>query len=136
MAAHMNPAWPTSPGDVPADLTPQRLIDALAVHQQVLTSVHLGLADPPPAAELAARAVAVLAVQHALAERVLAGRWVNASDALDLGATVGQVADAMGLDADEVVAGLRSWADGQLCYGLISDAQHDAVVALVEDGDV
>lgn len=135
MTAHPTPAWPTSPRDLPADLTPQRLVDALAVHQAVLLDVHLGLTDPPPATELTARAIAVLAVRHALVERLLAGRWVNASDALDLGATVGQVADAMGLDADEVVAGLRSWADGQLRYGFISDAQHDAVVALVEDGE-
>lgn len=76
-------------------------------------------------------AVAALATQHALAERVLYSRWCNVRDALTFGATPEQVAAAMGLDVDEVALGLRSWADGQHRQQLITADEHDAVLALV-----
>jgi hypothetical protein len=50
------------------------------------------IGDRLPAEQLARHAVALLAVEHALADRVLASRWVNVADALTYGATVEQVA--------------------------------------------
>jgi transposase-like protein len=60
-------------------------------------------------------------------------------DALTHGATVAQVAEAMGLDVEEVRIGLRTWADGQLdlfeslgSEGIgITAGEHDAVLALI-----
>jgi hypothetical protein len=79
-------------------------------------------------------ALTALAYQHALAERALHSRWVNARDGLRHGATVAQVADAMGLDADEVCFGLSRWADGQRRHGSMSEHEHAAVLALVSEG--
>jgi hypothetical protein len=83
---------------------------------------------------LARHAVALLAVQHALAERVLASRWLAVADALGCGARVVEVAAAMALTSGEVEVGLCSWADGQRRFGHLTDAEHDAVLALL-DGD-
>ena len=53
-------------------------------------------------------------------------------DALTCGAPLGDVAAAMGLEPEEVAAGLRSWADGQREHAGMSAAARDAVYALVE----
>lgn len=37
----------------------------------------------------------------------------------------------MGLDVDELHAGLRAWANGQRRHGLIDDARHAEVLALL-----
>ena len=67
---------------------------------------------------------------------MLASRWVTVADALTYGATIDQVATAMDLTSVEVAAGLRSWADGQRRFGHITDAEHDAVLALLgKEGD-
>jgi hypothetical protein len=94
------------------------------------------IGDRLPAEQLARHAVALLAVEHALADRVLASRWVDVADALTYGATVEPVATAMDLTAMEVTAGLQSWADVQRRFGHITDVAHDAVLALLgEEGD-
>ena len=106
------------------------------MHQGPLVDARHGIDDPVPAEQLARHAVALLAVEHALADRVLASRWVNAADALTYGATVEQVATAMNVTAIEVAAGLRSWADVQRQFGHTTDVEHDAVLALLgEEGD-
>lgn len=70
----------------------------------------------------------------ALAAGAITGyRWRLVVDALAAGAGVGEVADALSLDAAEVSAGLRSWARGQLRWDLISQEQHDRVLALLDD---
>lgn len=84
-------------------------------------------------AERAGHALAELACSAALSERALSGRWVVACEALDAGAGHEQVAAATGLEADELVAGLRGWANGQRRRGLISEDRHAAVLALLSD---
>jgi hypothetical protein len=68
-------------------------------------------------------------------QRVLASRWVNVAEALTHGATIDQAAAGMGLDVDEVLVGLAGWADGQHRFGHITDAEHDQVIALLDEAD-
>lgn len=86
---------------------------------------------PLSAAERAGHALAELAYTAALSERALYGRWVYAVEALSAGVGHARVAAAMGLDVEELRAGLRSWARGQLRQGLMEDARHAEVLALL-----
>lgn len=67
-------------------------------------------------------------------QQVTAGRWVVVVEALAYDASLQQVAEALSLDVDEVIVGLRSWADGQLGHSFITPAQHDEVAALIDRG--
>lgn len=128
-------ATPTTPAEVP-DLSFSGLAEQYHRHIGALVDAHHGVGDPLPAAELAGHAVAALATQHALAERVLLSRWVTCRDALAYGSSLDDTAAAMGLDADEVAMGLARWADGQLREHLMTQAQHDEVLALVDGAEV
>jgi hypothetical protein len=81
------------------------VLDALHLHQGRLVDARHGIGDPIPAEQLARHAVALLAIEHALADRVLASRWVTVAEALMYGATIDRVAAGMGLDVDEVRVG-------------------------------
>lgn len=129
----MSAEFPTSAADVPHDAPLATVLQAFAAHTLRVVDAMLGIGEPLPVETLARHAVAALVLQHTVAERVLYSRWTTVRDALTYGASIGDVAAAMGLDVDEVVAGLRSWAAGQLRHGLVTEAEHDAVVALVED---
>jgi hypothetical protein len=128
--------FPTRPADL-SHATPLRaLLEALGVHQGSLVDARHGIGDPLPADQLARHAVALLAVEHALADRVLASRWVTVGEALTYGGAIDEVTAAIDLTAVEVATGLRSWADGQRRFGHFTDAEHDAVLALLgEEGD-
>jgi hypothetical protein len=126
---------PTRPGDIPHTASLRQVLDALRLHQGRLVDARHGIGDPIPAEQLSRHAVALLAIEHALADRVLASRWVNVGDAVTYGATIDEVVTAMDLTVVEVAAGLRSWADGQRQFGHITDAEHDQVIALLDDGD-
>lgn len=128
-------AKPSRPADVP-DWPYREIAEAHLRHVAALVDAHHGTGDPRPAAELAGHAVAALATQHALAERVLATRWVTARDALVYGATIEQVGAGMGLDVDELTFGLTRWADAQQREHLMTRAQLDEVLALVEAAEV
>lgn len=127
--------FPTTPVDVP-DATFRDMVDAHMAHTSRLVDARHNIGEPLPAAELARHALAALAGQHAVAERILYTRWCNARDVLTYGATVEDAAAAMGLDVDEVVFGLTRWAEGQHHENLISRAQLDEVLALVEGPEV
>jgi hypothetical protein len=130
----IQPDLPTRPADIPHTAPLRRLLDALHDHQGRLVNARYAIGDPVPAEKLARHAVALLAIEHALADRVLASRWVTVAQALMYGATIDQAAAGMGLDVDKVRVGLAGWADGQRRFGHITDAEHDAVLALL-DGD-
>jgi hypothetical protein len=131
------PDLPTRPADLPYTASLRQLLDALHDHQGRLVKARHGIGDPSAAAQQLARyAVALLAVEHDLADRVLASRWVTVADALGYGATIDQVATAMDLTVVEVAAGFGTWAYGRRRFGYITDAEHDAVLALLgEEGD-
>ena len=121
---------PTRPGEIPHSAPLVELADNAVRHTGALFDHQCGIAALTDAGRVG-HALAGLAYQHALAERALHGRWVMACEALDAGSTHGQVADAMGLDVEELCAGLRSWARTQLREGLIDDARHARVLALL-----
>ncbi len=125
----MSVEFPTSPADIPYDADLAVLVKRYHEHAWALTGQRRY--GPQPVSELAAHAVAALAVQHVIADRVLYGRWINVGDALAFGATVEQVAKAMGLDEDEVRGGLGRWVDGMVRVGHFSPAQRDAVLDLL-----
>ena len=122
--------YPTCPADLPHDATLGELAEHLHRLIGPLVDARHGLGEPLPADQLAAHAIAALAVQHALAERALYSRWVIMCDALTHGATLEHTAAAMGLEVDEVAVGLRMWADGQHQHAGMSAAARDEVYAM------
>lgn len=134
---------PARPVTRPRDLlrvSPRDLLDSWFETLAFLVDARYGIGAPRTDTTLRGDALTHLAASHALAERVLAGRWASARDALALGATVDDVAAAMGLDVDEVTVGLGAWADGQRELRAsfprlgMSDDEHAAALALVADG--
>lgn len=126
---------PTRPADL-AGASLRELLDAWNRHTARLVDARHGLGDPPlPAARLAGHGLDALAVGQALADHLMAARWVTAADALTYGATVEHTAAAMGLDVDEVAMGLRVWADGQHQHAGMSAAVRNEVYALLAGGE-
>lgn len=79
-----------------------------------------------------------LAIGEELARRYSAMRWSSVHAALRAGASMRQLADALDIAPDEVVAGFRGWVSGQLslradggAIGLL-DPDADAALALLE----
>lgn len=130
----MSAAFPTTPCEVP-DGSYAEIVEAHLQHVQFLVHAHHGIGEPVPASDLAVHAVAALATQHALAERVLQTRWTTARDALTYGASLDDTATAMGLDVDEITFGLQAWAAGQFRERLMTRAQYDETLALVDTAE-
>lgn len=135
----MNATAPRRPADFPHGTTLHALLDAFFSFLGKVTNACYGIGDSQPAEQTAAAALGALAAQHALAERLLAGRWCTVRDALVYGATLDDVAESMALERDEVAAGLRSWADGQLWLNRdstgqfgITPVEHAEVLALLD----
>lgn len=125
----------TRPGEL-LGASSRVLLDAFHDHIGRLVDARSGIGRQLSVGRLRAHALDALAVGEALAQQMLNMRWTNVLDALSYGATVDDTAAAMGLDVDEVQTGLRSWADGQFREGLATRAQYDAVLALVDGGEV
>lgn len=125
---------PRTPADVPVMVHLGALADELAAHTMALVDHRHGLV-PLTGERYVAHNLAALAYCTALGDRLLGGRWVHAREALAAGATVGQVAAAMGMEPDELCAGLVEWAEGQCWHGLITHADHAEVLALVDVPD-
>lgn len=126
---------PMRPGEIPYDLSLADLARHRDRHGAALFEHRYGIA-PLNGQQRAGHALAELAYSHALAERVLFGRWVVAVESLEAGASHEQVAAAMGLDVDELRAGLRAWAHEQRRHGLIDDTRHAEVLALLGEPDI
>ena len=124
---------PTRPGDVPLNVPLRDLAVAYDCHALRILWHRHGIGDPLTAEQRLDHALAALAYQHALAERVLHSRWSIATDALAAGATLDTVGDAMGgLEADTVSHVLRWWANDQHQEGLMDDARRDEVRRLAD----
>lgn len=128
----MNGTAARRPADFPHDTTLHALLDAFFAFLAPITNANYGIGEPQTADQVADAALGALAAQHALLDRLAAMRWCTVRDALVYGATIDQVAEAMALERDEVAAGLRSWADGQHEHGLMTGAQRDEVLQLVD----
>ncbi|MFI9235872.1 hypothetical protein [Streptomyces sp. NPDC053079] len=135
------------PGDVPPATPLMWLAEKHQEHADRLTD-RLLPADSAHGGEraTAADALAVLALREAVRREMEYGRGAHIRDALQLGASWGQVAAAVDLTCDEARALLRAWADGQRhLYAAseergeqplgLSAGQHAAVVALTGLGD-
>jgi hypothetical protein len=118
----------TRPDDL-AGASLRELLDAWHSHVAPLVDARCNIGDLP-AARLARHALAALAAGQALTDELMALRWVTVCDALRYGAPMRHVAGAMGLDVDEVAAGLRSWADGQHLHSGMPVTGRDEVYAL------
>lgn len=118
-----------SPHDYPAKGTLAALVEIRTEHVLALTR-HRHV-EALPVAEVRDHTLAVLAVSERIAREARAPRWVFAVDALAAAATLSQVAEAMGLDEDEVRHGLGRWADEQVRHELMTPARRAEVLALV-----
>jgi hypothetical protein len=122
----------TRPADL-AGASLRELLDGYQAHLSALVYARHGIGDPEPVGRLRTDALDVLACGQALVDQIHAGRWVTVAEALVYGAPLAHVAAAMGLEVDEVAAGLRSWADGQHRHGGLSAAARDEVCALLDE---
>jgi hypothetical protein len=120
----------TRPSDL-AGASLRELLDGYQAHLSALVNACHGVGELEPVGRLRADALDVLACGQALADRLLAMRWATVVDALTYSAPLAHVAAAVGLEPDEVSAGLRSWADRQLSHGLMTPARHNEVYALL-----
>ncbi|HEX2301823.1 MAG TPA: hypothetical protein VHH34_25515 [Pseudonocardiaceae bacterium] len=125
---------PPQPDQIPHDVGLVILAEQIHRHAAAVFDHRYRIATLT-ATERAGHCLAELAYRAALSERALYGRWVCATEALNAGAGREQVARAMGLEPDELRAGLRSWAAGQRRFGLIDDAEHAEVLALIGELD-
>lgn len=123
-------ASPTRPSDVPDAMPLPEIADRYHDHTGALVYHRHNLGDRLTGDQVAAHALAALVYQHALAERARYSRWCHVRDALRSGASVATVARAMGLDPDEVAAGLLSWADKQHRFSHITDDEHAEALLL------
>lgn len=120
---------PTSPADLDADTSPLVLLDAYLRHVFALAAARSAAADSTGVGE---RAVAALALSHALVADLFEERWPIVCDALAAGVTPAALSAATGgLQPDELAAGLTAWADWRHAAGLSTDAEHSAVLGLI-----
>ena len=123
--------WPERPDDLDPQVSPLLLLGVYQRHLLVLAAARSG-SSPELPATTAARAVAALAIAHAVVADLSEERWPIVRDALVHGASRAQVSAATGgLEADELAAGLTAWADRRLGAGRMGGAEHRAVLALV-----
>jgi hypothetical protein len=105
----------------------RELVESYRLHVGALVNARHGIGRPEPAGRLR---VSALAIAVAIVAQLAGDRWSNVVDALRFGAPLVDVAATMGLEVDEVAAGLRSWGDGQLEHCGMSAAARDEVYAL------
>ncbi len=124
---------PTRPGDIPDNVPLRDLVVTYDRHALRIVEHRHGIGRPLTTERRLSHALAALAYQHALAERVLYSRCSIATDALAAGASLATVGAAMGgLESDEVRYALRRWASDQHLQGLMEDARYDQVVRLAD----
>jgi len=124
---------PTRPSDIPHTVPLRDLVVTYDRHALRIVEHRHGIGRPLTTERRLSHALAALAYQHALAERVLYSRWSIATDALAAGASLDTVGAAMGgLESDEVRFELRRWAGDQYREGLMDDARRDEVRRLAD----
>lgn len=148
------PEFPARPDDVPAEASAAAVLDAYERHLIALaaarassplrldshrseTGLAAARAGSPPVlpARLVRHAVAALTLSQALVNGLAGERWPIVRDGLVAGAAVAELgAAAGGLEADEIAAGLASWADREHAEGRLSDAEWTRVHALAAGG--
>lgn len=131
MTRHLRPdRLPERPDDLDPRTPPSVLLEAYQQHLFALTA-----ARSDPAREGRAtgeRAVAALAIAHAVIADLSEERWPVVRDALASGVAADRVSAATGgLQTDELAAGLTAWADRRWAAGLMGEHEHLVVLGLV-----
>lgn len=116
----------------PGALAAAPLHDLLTGYQQPVAALVRARHDVGEPEPVRTDALDALVCGQELTDRLMAMRWVTIADTLAYGASIAQVAAALGMDIAEVAGGLRSWADGQHQYAGMSMAAHDEIHALLE----
>ena len=131
MSSRSGPArLPVRPSDLDPDASTPALLDSYLGHLLAMAASRAGRSAP---ADAAGRAVAALAIGHALIADLSEERWPIVRDALALDVTPAQLTAATGgLQPDELAAGLTAWADRRHVAGLTTDLEHAHVLALIE----
>lgn len=120
-----------SPDDLDADMSPLTLLGEYLRNVFVLAAARSASSPPPGVGE---RAVAALVLSHAMTADLFEERWPIMRDALAAGVTPTELSTATGgLQPDELAAGLTAWADRQHTTGVLADADHSAVLALIQN---
>lgn len=126
---------PTTPADLDG-ASRRHLLDSLTAHEGALVDARHGIGDPLPPDRLAGHALDALACARALATAALRWEWLAQLEALQHGATLGDVAAASGLTPDEVVAGLRSRIAAQVEHAGMPRDEADRLLALVDRAEI
>ena len=144
------PAFPNRPAEVPDEASVGAVLDAYERHLIALaaarassplrldshrseTGLAAARAGSPPVlpARLVRHAVAALTLSQALVNGLAGERWPIVRDGLVAGAAVAELgAAAGGLEADEIAAGLASWAGREHAAGRLSDVEYGSVLEL------
>jgi hypothetical protein len=121
------------PVTIPADLdgaSMGELVQGWQDHIAALVDARHGLSEHSPG-RLRGTALDALVCGAAVVQRLQYARPVTMVDALSYGATVDDVATAVGTTPGAVVDDVRAWADGQLRHDLITQDRHAVVLALL-----
>lgn len=118
---------PTRPSEVPTTELEITLWDFLNAVLDIDDAINLS----DPASEVVSIALAALAYQSVILERVLIPRWRMVYEALRHGASAEQVTAAAGLDARETQSGWHRWADEQVRVGWMTPADRHTVSKLI-----
>lgn len=117
-----DPAWFAS-------WSPEQLLAAWRSHHGNPVTTLMRRVVTPPAFWSAWAALQALAAARTLTDRLLAGRWATAAEALRHGAEPRAVARALGLTIDELCDGITAWADEQVSAGHLTRRQRDDLLA-------
>lgn len=119
---------PVEPGAVPQNVPLGRLI---AAWEQRAYQAARGAQD---GAGPGGHALTALAIAAAAVDRLQAMRWVHVEISLRAGAPLQAVADAMGLDVEEVRVGYGMVVDRRLVEGKLTRAESEQLHRLLDDG--
>lgn len=136
------------PADVPAATPLAWQVEKHGTHADRMANLHLPQDFPHPVERgTAADALAVIALRESIRRDMEHGRAVSVRQAVELGATWREVAEALDVSPDQARELLRNWAEIQhrlhegdvaagrsVVLGLDADARA-AVLALTELGD-
>jgi hypothetical protein len=114
---------PVRPGDVPHDVPVRALLNVQLQHAEQVRTY---------AANRDEHAVAALALMHAIVEVLLGTRWGLVEAALQSGCSMTEVADACGLDVEELRVGYSHALDERVLASAVTPAERDVLVQLIE----
>jgi len=107
------------------------LLEVWHLHLSALVASAPSPAELLPDGWRRGHALDALALGEAIVESVRAGRWATAVDALTEGASVADVAKAMGLEAAEVACEISYWARAQCMVDLMTQLRCIEIITML-----